>query len=171
MVRFRRRGGFSRLHPVNSNKNVFEFVASPGTTTQVSELVLTKDSPVNTAANEVRRGCSVNSIWLSFDCCGLAGTGVRQVTALYLIKDPGSNLIVPSPLTVGTSNEKKFVIKQWKYMTMRNQDGNPPYHWEGWISIPKGYQRMGADDKLTLVFITDTSVGHLTGQAIYKWFT
>ncbi len=168
---YRRRAFSKGLHPVNSNKNVFEFAASTGTTVQVAELVLTKDSPVNTAANEVRRGCTVNSVWLSFDCCGLAATGVRQVTALYLVKDPGANLTLPTPLAVGTSNEKKFVLKQWKYMTMRNQDGNPPYHWEGWIKIPRSYKRMGADDKLTLVFVTDTSVGHITGQSIYKWYT
>ncbi len=55
-------------------------------------------------------------------------------------------------------------------MTMRNQDGNPPYHWEGWIKVPKRYQRMGTDDILQLIYATDAGVGHWAGEAIYKWY-
>ncbi len=148
-----------------------DFTASTGTTTASTTLILTKDSAVNTVANEVERGCNVSSIWLSLDVCGLAGTGVLQRTGCYIIKNSGNNLAtIPSAFAVGTSNEKKFIIKQWQYMTMRNQDGNPPNHWEGWIKIPKGMQRCGADDLWSLAFTTTTAAGHLSGQCIYKWY-
>ncbi len=90
---------------------------------------------------------------------------------LYLMKNPGDNLTPPSPISVGSSNEKKFVFKQWRFMVMRNQDGNTPFHWEGWIRIPKRYQRMGTDDTFHFADVVTSGVtGHLSGLFIYKWY-
>ncbi len=170
-----RRRAFSRqrssLRPIDSNKNVVDLTGTPGTTIASTTLILTKDSAANTVSNEVERGCSISSIWLSFDVCGLAASGVEQKTGCYLIKNPGSNLAsIPNVFAVGTSNEKNNVIKQWSYMTMRNQDGNAVRHWEGWIKIPKGKRRCAADDVWSFAFQTDTAAGHITGQCIYKWY-
>ncbi len=172
---FRRRASYGRRsdsrRPIDSNKNVISFSESPSTTIASTTLVLTKDSASNTVTNEVTRGCSINAIWLSVDGCGLASTGAKVRMGLYLIKDSGSNLAsIPSVFAVGSSNEKKFIIKNWQYMVMRNQDGNPPFHWEGWIRIPKGMRRCGADDKWSLAFEQDVGTGHLSGQCIYKWY-
>ncbi len=172
---YRRRGSYRNrramsMRPVDSMKNVVEIANSTGTTVQNEILVLTVDTAVTTASNQVQRGSNIKAIYLSFDVCGLAATGVRQITNLYLMKNPGANLTAPGTFTVGTSNEKKFVFRQWSFQTMRNQDGNPPFHWEGWIPIPKRYQRFGTDDLLHLTQQTDTAAGHLSGQCIYKWF-
>ncbi len=125
-------------------------------------------APSNTIDSDCHRGGHIKAIWISLDICGLATTGILQDTAVYLMKNPGANLTPPGVFAVGTSNEKKFVIKQWFYMTMRNQDGNPPYHWEGWVKIPKLYQRMGTDDTFDLVIGNDTGTGHGLTVAIYK---
>ena len=86
------------------------------------------------------------------------------------MKNPGTNLSTPEPESVGTSNEKKFVIKQWNAMIMRNQDGNNPYHWEGFIKIPYRFQRMGTDDTWQIVIDCTTSLtGHASFLALYKW--
>ena len=54
---------------------------------------------------------------------------------------------------------------------MRNQDGNVPYHWEGWIRIPKRYQRMGTDDIWQLTYqCTSALTGLISVEFIYKWF-
>ncbi len=173
---YRRRGSFrrggSRLgNIVTSIKNTVDATASTGTTTGQTTFAIAKDSPVSTGLNEVKHGSIIKAVWCSFDVCGLAATGVLQRTALYLIKNPGANLTVPGAFVIGTSNEKKFVFRQWSFMTMRNQDGNPPIHWEGWIPIPKRYQRMGTDDLLQIVFETTTAAGHYSSQFIYKWYT
>ncbi len=168
---YRRRGSFRRMQPViNSNKNVVDGTTSTGTTRVDNVLELTVDNALNTVQVQAERGSKIKSIWLSFDVCGLAATGVLQRTNLYLMKDPGTNLTPPGTFTVGTSNEKKFVIKQWQVMTMRNQDGNVPFHWEGWVKLPRVYQRNGADDRWILPVQTDTAAGHMSFQAIYKWF-
>ncbi len=170
---YRRRASYGRrgMRPViNSMKNVVIDADSTGTTNQLQTIAKAVNTPLSTVTTDVSQGCLIKSIWVSFDVCGLAATGVRQVTFIYLFKNPGDNLTLPAANAVGSSNEKKFAIRQWQFMTMRNQDGNPPNHWEGWIPIPKRYQRMGTDDTWQIVFITDTSAGHISSQFIYKWY-
>ncbi len=170
---YRRRGSFRKslsLRPIDSMKNVVMGTIGLTTTLQQLKLVVAVDNPVNTAQSEIQRGATLKAIWLSLDFCGLAGTGVLQRTSVYLAKNPGDNLTFPDAFAVGSSNEKKFVFKQWTQMTMRNQDGNPPYHWEGWVKIPKRYQRFGADDVLAIFAECDSVTGHLSVQAIYKWY-
>ncbi len=160
----------STIRPVDSNKNVVDFSGSTGTTIVTETIAKAVDSAALTAQDEVTRGCTINNIWLSLDVCGLAGTGVLQITALYIFKNPGTNLTPPGPFFVGTSNEKKFVFKQWSHMTMRNQDGNDPIKIRQWIKVPKVYRRMGADDLITISLIVSSAAGHYTGQCIYKWY-
>ncbi len=155
---------------ITSIKNVAVITASTGTTIADALVAKAVTSPAPTTVNDVSHGCIIKAIWVSFDVCGLAATGVLQRTGLYLMKNPGDSLTPPSPFSVGSSNEKKFVIKQWHFMTMRNQDGNPPNHWEGWVKIPKRYHRMGTDDTWRLHFITSTAAGHFSSQFIYKWY-
>ncbi len=158
------------LPVINSIKNVVSITASTGTTIQAVLIAKAVNTPLSTVQNDVSNGCVIKAIWCSVDVCGLAATGVLQRTNFYIIKSPGDNLTAPSPFAVGTSNEKKFVIKQWQVMTMRNQDGNPPFHWEGWIKIPRRYHRMGTDDTWRLQVETTTAAGHFSGQFIYKWY-
>ncbi len=159
------------LRPVDSIKNIKFAEASTGVTKTEQVLALAKDSPTTAVVTEVKRGSHIKSIWLSIDVCGLAATGVLQTTSFYIIKNPGNNLTIPTPRTEGASNEKKFIFKSWNAMTMRNQDGNTPYHWEGWIKVPRRYQRMGTDDKIEMAFATTTAAGHMSLQCIYKWFS
>ncbi len=166
-----RRRGSSLGRIVNSMKNVVDVTASTGTTLAAHVIANAVASPSATTANEVERGCIIKAIYCNFDFCGLAASGILQRTFAYLIKNPGTNLTLPGASVVGTSNEKKFVIRQWQFMTMRNQDGNNPNHWEGWIPIPKRYQRMGTDDLWQLAFEVDATAGHSSAQFIYKWYT
>ncbi len=172
---FKRRDSYGRnrglaLRPVNSNKNVFYVETSIGTTIVTSAIANAVDAASLATTSEVTRGCSIKSIWISLDFCRLAATGVQQTCTVYLMKNPGNNLTPPNPRSEGSSNEKKFIIKTWNYMTMRNQDGNPPFHWEGWIKIPQRFQRMGASDEWEISSICTTAAGHLSLQAIYKWY-
>ncbi len=156
------------LATINSEKHVV-FATIPVVTTNVVKILAKAvTAPSNTVSTDCHRGGQIKAIWLSLDFCGLAASGVNQNIAVNMMKNPGANLTEPGTFAVGTSNEKKFVFKQFIAMTMRNQDGNPPYHWEGWIKIPKRYQRMGTDDTITLTYGCDNGTGHGQHQAIYK---
>ncbi len=156
---------------VHSIKNSATRVNVTGTTTADDSVAIAVDTPLTTGNFDVKNGCTIKAIWISLDFCGLAASGVQQTTGVYLFKNSGNNLTPPGPFVTGNSNEKRFVIKEWSQMTMRNQDGNPPYHWEGWIRIPKTHQRMATDDRWELVFATDSAAGHLSYKFIYKWYT
>ena len=143
-----RRGGSSRklrLLTVNTEKHVFDFIQALSTTQVNSIIAKAVTAPSNTVDTDCHRGGHIKAIWFSLDFCGLGTSGSNNRIVVYLLKNPGANLTPPGALAVGSSNEKKFVVKMWSYMAMRNQDGNPPYHWEGWVKIPKLYQRMGTD--------------------------
>ncbi len=170
----RRRGSYGRrgMAPIiTSIKNVHNaaFGISSTQTDNIFAKAVTSPSP--TVRNDVSHGCLIKAFWVVLDCCGIAGTGVLNVFDAYLMKNPGANLTPPGPIAVGGSNEKRFVIKQWRQMIMRNQDGNLPYHWEGWVRIPKRFWRMGTDDTWVFSIACTTALtGHASVQAIYKWF-
>ncbi len=141
-------------------------------TQDVTELIIAKDAPVTANRNEVQRGCIIKAVYFIIDVCGLGGTGVLNIADFFIMKNPGSNLTEPAAATIGSSNEKKFVFKTWRAMIMRNQDGNVPFHWEGWLKIPKRYQRFGTDDTLTFSIVCTSAVtGHFSLLALYKWYT
>ncbi len=167
---FQRRRSFGPRPIINSVKNVVDVTSSTGTTQILRTIAIAKDNPVTSGKDEVSIGCKIKAVWCSLDVCGLGATGALQRTALYIIKNPGANLTPPGGFVVGTSNEKKFVFRQWQFMTMRNQDGNPPNHWEGWLKIPRNYQRMGTDDILSMAVETDVAAGHFSAQFIYKYY-
>ncbi len=169
---YRRRAFSRRMRPViNSIKNDVSGQAGLTTTPLVLTVAKAVDTPASAATPEdVSQGCIIKAVWINFSVCGLAGTGVLQRTGIYLWKNPGNNLTEPGVFVTGTSNEKKFIFRQWQFMTMRNQDGNPPDHVEGWIPIPKRYQRMGTDDRLELIMANSSATGHETHKFIYKWY-
>ncbi len=168
---FGRRRGAMSLNVINSIKN--QVIVATGTTGTIASFTVAKavTSPSPTVSSDVSHGCIIRAVWLSINGCGLGGTGVLNNMHFYMFKNPGANLTAPAPISVGTSNEKKFVFRQWSFMIMRNQDGNTPFHWEGWIRIPKRYQRMGTDDLLQ-IHVANTSgvTGHFSFEAIYKWY-
>ncbi len=157
-----------RLVTINSEKHVVDVTEALSGTVTTSLLAKAVTAPSNTVDTDCHRGGHIKAIWVSLDFCGIGTSGTNVRCMVYLIKNPGDNLSPPSPFSVGTSNEKKFVIKQWSAMVMRNQEGNPPYHWEGWVKIPKRYHRMGTDDTWKLVSGLTQETGHLFCNVIYK---
>ncbi len=165
------RRNFGMRPVINSMKNVFNATGSLSGTKTGDVLAKAVTSPAPTNASDTSQGCVIKAIWLSFDICGTSASGVANNCDVYLAKNPGNNLTLPDPISVGTSNEKKFMIKQWRAMIMATSDGNTPYHWEGWIKLPKRYHRMGTDDVWTVQLqCTSGSTGLYSLQAIYKWY-
>ncbi len=165
---FGRRRGAMSLNVIHSEKHIVPLLGTLTTANQVSDVAVAVTAPSNTVITDCHRGGNIKAIWVSIDMCGLGASGANIRCIAYLFKNPGNNLTPPGTFTVGASNEKKFVIKMWSMMLMRNQEGNPPYHWEGWVKIPKIYQRMGTDDTIEFVTGLNTSTGHGAYQFIYK---
>ncbi len=164
----------SSLQVIDSIKNIPNaFTALAADTTVTVGLAIAKDTPVTTGTTEVKRGSKIFRIWLEFwiSATEVQATAITNGVDLYIIKNPGANLTVPTPSTVGSSNEKKFVFKTWKGLTGTRTEGFPAYSWKGWIKIPKIYQRMGTDDRIDIVARTTAADGILCLNAVYKWFS
>ncbi len=165
----RRRRGVRPI--INSIKNYH--IADQSITSSILNVDFAKavTSPDPTVTSDVSHGCIIKAVYVTIDVCGTLGSGVLNIADFYIMKNPGNNLTAPNPRSQGSSNEKKFIFKTWRTMIMRNQDGNPPYHWEGWILIPKRYQRMGTDDVLQLQHIASgAGTGHFSSSFLYKWY-
>ncbi len=110
---YQRRGSYRRKNyaVVQTLKNQFTTTGAIGTAVDNDIIAKAVDSPVTTVNADVKNGCIIKAIWISLDFCGLAGTGVQQTTGVYLFKNAGANLTPPSPFSIGSSNEKRFVIK------------------------------------------------------------
>ncbi len=165
---FRRRSG---LNIVDSIKNEVNAIAGiSAATNQVTTLVNSVDSPATTNASQVKRGSKIFRIWFEFWYYGLSAGETNDIMDAYFMKNPGNNLTPPNPGTVGTSNEKKFIIKEWRGLAGLKSLGGQPYQWRGWIKIPKVYQRNGTDDRWLFVLRSPTT-GNLCTKFVYKWFT
>ncbi len=166
-----RRRSYGPRPIINSIKNVVDNAVGTSGTIQGIVIAQAVNTPLSTTQEHVSQGCIIKAVWVSINGCGLAASGVLNNMGIYIIKNVGNNLTSPGVFVVGSSNEKKFIFKQWNFMIMRNQDGNTPFHWEGWIKIPKRYQRMGTDDVLSLIVANTAAVtGHFSSQFIYKWY-
>ncbi len=163
-----RTGGIPLIH---STKNVVnQTLGVSASTNLVINLVNAIDTPVITNANNVLRSCTIKSVFLEFWYYGTAAGDTNNIFDMYVIKNPGNNLTVPDPGTVGTSNEKKYVFREWKGLAGNKALGGYPYNWKGRLRIPKPYQRFGQDDRLVLV-VRSATAGNFCHTTIYKWFT
>ncbi len=140
------------------------------TTQSVIDLIEAVDAPVKANTNEVETGSTVHAVYLKVEALAASGTG-RPNFYLAIFKNPGGNLTPPGANAVGTSDNKRYVIHQ--EMVMLSGDvgnGLPRIVFNGVVSIPKGYKRMGPNDKLQLLLRTGFVTADMCSQAHYKEF-
>ncbi len=168
------RGGFRSPRPViNSIKNVSNAVtAAPAATNTFVLIAKAVNTPLSTVTTDVSQGCLIKAIWIELWVRASEEDAVGLSTFFdgYIWKNPGANLTAPGPASVGSSNEKKFVFKQWKGLIGAGTQGFPAYFWKGWLKIPKIYQRMGTDDLLQFVFRSEGTASLTCTNFIYKWY-
>ncbi len=171
---FGRRRRPNRLGQViDSNKNVVDLLVATAAGAQTNtDIAIAVDAAANASKKEVTRGSKIFKIWLEFSV-RLSATAIVGISTLfdaYLMKNPGSNLTPPGAGSVGSSNEKKFVFKQWKSFLGAETEGASRYSFRGWIKIPKVYQRMGADDTFVFSIAAVGANDIYCMKAIYKWY-
>ncbi len=176
---FRQRGSFGRSRRsgftvVKSIKNVRSIVsAATVSTTTALDIYKAVNAPDNTVQTEVQHGCKVFRIWVDFtiEASAEVAIGTSNFADCYIIINPGANLTNPAPGSVGTSNEKKFVIRMWKGFIGARTQGADLLRFRGWIKIPKIYQRVATDTVCQFVFRSEGVASRACTLFIYKWFT
>ncbi len=175
------RGRFrTDIRPVNSVKHIVDVatVAVPAGVTSSVPVIVSVGSPTTAGAADINRGARVNAIFLRVEAVHNSGTFVT-IPRVYMTvqKNPGNNLGTPYPASVGSTDNRKWVIHQEMQMhTGISADSNsfPRTMFLGVIKIPGQYARFGIEDRLTINFALDagetTATVSVCVQCIYKEF-
>lgn len=138
-------------------------------TASVQTLLSTTDTPTLGSTNSVETGSKVNGIYLNVEAYARSSAALANVY-MAIIKNPGGNLTNPAPNTVGSNDNKKYVIHQEMRMLQRQTDGNPRSIFNGVIVIPRGYRRNGPNDLLNASFLAPGVAADICLQCHYKEF-
>ncbi len=170
MARYRRA---MAMRPVNRIKHVVDSSQTLASATAIAlPLADATDTPTLGATSSVETGCTINGIYLK----AVVASNEAQVTGaipnvyMYVMKNPGNNLVVPAANGVGADDNKRFVIHQEMVMIDNKVSGQPTVLFNGVIAIPKGYRRFGPDDRLTIVFLSPAINITICFQCHYKEF-
>ncbi len=167
MPRFRSR---NYLRPVNRIKHVIDRQGGIAVGAQVQNALITaSDTPDLANDDEVQTGATVRSIYLKVECNATTSAALSNFY-MMIYKNPGGNIPGFDPSTVGTSDNKRFVIHQEMIMFQQVDNSNPRTMFNGVVKIPRGYQRFAPNDTLELRFKAPGTAVNFCFQCHYKEF-
>ncbi len=167
---FRRGSRGMALRPVHRIKHVVDVQGGLIAGTQASnDLIKTVDAPVLANVTEVETGSKVNGIYLKVE---VYATSTAALANCYMIilKNPGDNLTAFTANTIGSNDNKRYVIHQEMVMMEKNTTGNPRTLFNGVIVIPRGYRRFGPNDTLEIKLLSPGVSAEFCFQCHYKEF-
>ncbi len=160
-----------RLRPVNRIKHVFDEQGGiTGAVNNLTTLIVSSDTPDLATPIEVQTGSTVNGIYLKVEVTNVGTTGVLANVYMIVMKNPGGSLSAVAPNTVGSNDNKRFVIHQEMLMLQQIHDSNPRTLFNGVIVIPRGYRRFGPNDTLQLRILAPGVDVNYCVQCHYKEF-
>ncbi len=128
-------------------------------------------TPILTTPVQCAIGAKVSSFYLNVQVVSNeTDVGAIPNVYMYVFKNVSNALTSPDPASVGTSDVKRYVIHQEMIMLNNVQGGNPRTLYQGVIRIPRGMQRQGNDDTMTVVIKATALNIAFCIQAIYKEF-
>ncbi len=167
---FRRRRQGSSLRPISRIKHVIDNQSGMtlGVTLGVN-LIKAVDAPVLANTSEVETGSTVNGIYLKVEAYATS-SGALANFYMLVYKNPGGNISAPAPNTVGSNDNKRYVIHQEMVMFQKQTDSNPRTIFSGVIVIPRGFRRFGPNDLLELQMLSPGVNADVCVQCHYKEF-
>ncbi len=138
-------------------------------TVVANDIIISDDNPVLGSAKQVLTGSTVNGIFLVVEVYGTSSGALSNIY-MFVAKNPGNNLTLPTPNTVGINDNKKYVIHQEMVMVQKVTPSNPRTLFKGVIAIPRGYRRFGPGDTLRLHLLAPGITFDFCAQVHYKEF-
>ncbi len=154
---------------INSEKRIRQVSLSTvdALNTANVHIVLGSQDPTPTDPIEVAIGTVVKAIYIEL---WLLATSQQPATTIAIVYKIPSGAGVPSFAQMqdlnGYSNKKN--IFETHQGLVGDANTNPVPFWRGWIKIPKGKQRIGLDDRISLNIASITEDIQFCGIAIYK---
>ncbi len=162
------------LQPIHRIKHVVDYQQALPKGTQLSvDIAAASDAPTLAAVTTCETGSKINAFYCNIQCVA-SDTSTTATANIYLLwaRNVGTNLAFPDGNSVGSDDNKRFIIHQEMNMFNPTDGGNPRVLFNGVIVIPKGMRRMGPNDKWRLyMFIPTTGVDvNICMQFHYKEF-
>lgn len=161
------------LRPVHRIKHVVD-LAQTLASGVILPLVVVRalDAPVLANTTEIETGAKCYGIYLKVEVASNEATVAGGIPNFYLavLKDPGGNLAVLDPSTVGANDNKRFVIHQEMAMIQNQISSNPRTIFAGVIKIPRGFSRFGINDQLVVYLKSPVIDVSVCVQCIFKEF-
>ncbi len=160
---------------IKSKKHIFQI--SQSTVAQAAAAhttFITAQEATGTAPNHVEEGAIVKAcyveFWLSQDSASVVGS-----YTVTLLKDPGGNALLTSAQMAALHDydNKKNILFTAQGLLAPN-DGGQVAVLRGWYKIPKGKQRFGLGDTLTVSVRNNNATAidiNFCGLAIFKEYT
>ncbi len=150
---------------INTEKHYQHTLVTSVATGGIQEVELIDASASPTQANEVREGAIVKAIYVEY---WVTGDVSNSTVAAAVVKLPSG----ASPPTFGNlSNLGAYINKKNVlefHQGLMPSNGNIVPMFRHWILIPKGKQRFGLGDKLSITFSSTAATLEICGFATYK---
>ncbi len=158
------------LRPIHRIKHVVDKQdATTAGTVNVTNLIFSVDAPILSQTSQVETGSKVNGIYLKVEIVATSSAALSNVY-MIIFKNQAGALTAPAANLVGSNDVKRFVIHQEMLMMQRVTNSNPRTLFNGVIAIPRGYRRMGPDDRLEIHILSPGVNIDLCLQCHYKEF-
>ncbi len=168
------------LRPIKSTKHIVEISSVSAAVTNAVALTIVRgeDNPVLSNTNEVQPGNKVSSIFLSVFYIAEGGEIANEVPLVdwYIIHNPGNAFTTvfdagnnPTPGATGSHLHKRHIFHTEKGLAGGGEVSlaGVPMIFKGVIKIPRGRQRIGQNDRITINHRTNFATKFCI-QAIYK---
>ncbi len=155
------------LRPINSVKNIIDgvFLSVAAATVTIVQLA-TGVNDYTGVVTQVPVGAKVHSIYLFVQVLPTAGTANVD---WYIAKNPAGQLSLPVPGATGGDAGRRYILHEEKGIPGNAADGAYPLTFKGVIKIPRGRQRWGENDELSL-HIRGADIYNACVKCIYKFY-
>ncbi len=153
---------------INSIKHYFHTPAAAITNGNVFTLDLVKalaKGAARAVATDVEEGCIIKAVYLEY---WISGVTLDKTSTWIVVKRPG-DLAAPTigeMAGLGSYGNKKNILNSGQGIPPTN--GNVMNIYKGWIKIPKGKQRFGLDDALSICVAAVGTNVNFCGLTTYK---
>ncbi len=163
------------MRPINTLKHTIDSQDTLPAGTEIDKnQVVVVENAASTSATQNDVGSKVFSIFLNVQVVNSTNAvGTINNAYMYVYGNPGNAIPAasfPAVNTVGTSNLRKQIFHQEMAMLSDANDSIPITLFKGVLKIPKKFQRLGVDDRITVRVGTPVGGAELDVciQSVYK---
>ncbi len=160
--------------PIHSRKHYTQWSRSSVAVTAIGVETIAHGVAVanKNAPSEVEEGALVKAVFLELWVLS-TGNDAAEVVTISKTNEDLSAMTYAESIALDTFNNKKNVLFVHQGLSANDGIGNPIVAFRGWVKIPRGKQRFGLGDKLSVTVsnLSPTNTMDYCGFATYKEYT